>query len=56
MPVKATRRYVYKLTLIATLGGFLFGYDTAVVSGAVSSIRDILAVPFAALTGWNRVQ
>src|ERR1700712_971790 len=26
------------LTFVATLGGLLFGYDTAVISGAVSSI------------------
>ena len=39
--------YVYRLTLVATLGGFLFGYDTAVVSGAINAIRDFLVIPFA---------
>jgi SP family xylose:H+ symportor-like MFS transporter len=37
--------YVYRVTLVATIGGLLFGYDTAVVSGAVKAIREFFVVP-----------
>ena len=33
------KTYITSITLVATLGGLLFGYDTAVISGAVSAIR-----------------
>ncbi len=35
-------RYIFLITLVATLGGLLFGYDTAVISGAEKSIQAFL--------------
>lgn len=39
MEKKANKTYVIGVTIIATLGGLLFGYDTAVISGTVESLR-----------------
>lgn len=39
MEKQASKTYIFGLTLIATLGGLLFGYDTAVISGTVESLR-----------------
>ncbi|MGF7140882.1 D-xylose transporter XylE [Roseimarinus sediminis] len=36
------RFYVIAITFVATLGGLLFGYDTAVISGAEKSIQSYL--------------
>ncbi len=35
---KGQSRYITMLTIVATLGGLLFGYDTAVVNGAEKSL------------------
>lgn len=37
--------YIFAITLVATLGGLLFGYDTAVISGTVDSIKANFITP-----------
>ena len=32
--------YLLRLAIIASLGGFLFGYDTAVISGTIGFVTD----------------
>ena len=39
--------YIFGITMVATLGGLLFGYDTAVISGAEKSIQAFLIEPLA---------
>lgn len=39
MQDQGNRAYIMAITLVATLGGLLFGYDTAVISGAVKSLQ-----------------
>ena len=40
--MKQNTAFIYIITLVATLGGLLFGYDTAVISGAEKSIQVFL--------------
>ncbi len=47
MEGKTSSAYLIKLVLVATLGGLLFGYDTAVISGTVSSLDSFFVLPFA---------
>lgn len=37
--------YLIKLAMVATLGGLLFGYDTGVISGTVSSLESFFVTP-----------
>ncbi|WGE68910.1 D-xylose transporter XylE [Actinobacillus equuli subsp. haemolyticus] len=45
MSAPKTNIYVMSITLIATLGGLLFGYDTAVISGTVASLDTVFIQP-----------
>jgi SP family xylose:H+ symportor-like MFS transporter len=36
---KISQKSVYLITIVASLGGLLFGYDTAVISGAVGALE-----------------
>lgn len=40
------RSYLYFVTLSATFGGLLFGYDTAVISGTVESLQSFFIDPY----------
>ena len=37
-------RFILQIAISAALGGFLFGYDTAVINGAVGAIGEVFQV------------
>lgn len=43
--------YVFRITVVAALGGLLFGYDTAVISGAIGFLQTHFGLS-PAYTGW----
>jgi len=44
-------RYIIWLSIVASLGGFLFGYDTAVISGTVDQVKQQFSLDDIT-TGW----
>ena len=48
---KSGQRYAAYLSVVAALGGLLFGYDTAVISGAIGFLRTHFSLS-AAEMGW----
>ncbi|WP_242206400.1 sugar porter family MFS transporter [Aestuariivivens insulae] len=48
---KTNMSYVYLVTITASLGGLLFGYDTAVIAGAIGFLQTKFELS-AAMTGW----
>lgn len=46
-----SKKYIVKLTVVAALGGLLFGYDTAVIAGAIGFLQEKFDLS-PAMTGW----
>lgn len=46
-----SKNYIFKITTVAALGGLLFGYDTAVVAGAIGFLQQKFELS-AAMVGW----
>jgi MFS transporter, SP family, arabinose:H+ symporter len=51
MQTQGNLRFVYKITLVAAIGGLLFGYDTAVIAGAIGFLQTKFSLS-AAMVGW----
>ncbi|MGE8526949.1 sugar porter family MFS transporter [Chryseobacterium rhizosphaerae] len=51
MPPTSNSNIIYKATLVASVGGLLFGYDTAVISGAIGFMKIYYQLSDV-MTGW----
>ncbi len=49
--MQSQNKFIFQCTLVAAIGGLLFGYDTAVVAGAIGFIEEKYDLS-AAMTGW----
>jgi len=50
--MSSSRSYILKITIVAALGGLLFGYDTAVIAGAIGYLQEKFQLS-AAMVGWT---
>lgn len=51
MSTQGSTTYIIKLTSVAALGGLLFGYDTAVIAGAIGFLQEKFALS-PLMVGW----
>lgn len=42
---QGSKSFILSITLVATLGGLLFGYDTAVINGAIEALKVFFVTP-----------
>ncbi len=52
MDNQTNMKFVYKVTLVAAIGGLLFGYDTAVIAGAIGFLKEKFDLS-PAMVGWT---